>query len=164
MVLVRLGLVLAGFACAALAASAVLHLALPGISGIDAPEAPWIVVGSITLSIPFVALFVAYFAFLPATVAIGIAEIAGWRDRLTYAFAGCVIAGVVMVMFRGARHNGLPGGTGMPFPDGGGAAEPQLVGALLAAGLAGGLAYWLVAGRSAGNWRRAQRPDAPPAA
>ncbi len=44
--------------------------------------------GSFIFSIPFVALFVAYFAFIPAVPAIVIAEILGKRDWLFYALAG----------------------------------------------------------------------------
>lgn len=162
LILARLCLVIAGYACAALAASAVLHAALFALAGFGSAGVPVVVAGSVTVSIPFVALFVAYFAFLPGAVAIGVAELAGRRDWLTHALAGGATAAAVTLMFRSARPDDLSGGSGMPVAAGQGVGDPQLVGALLVAGLAGGLAYWLVAGRSAGGWRRA-RPAAPPA-
>ena len=47
---------------------------------------------------PFVALFIAYFAFIPAIPAILLGEILGKRDWLFYALAGAVVAAVVIGM------------------------------------------------------------------
>ena len=70
--------------------------------GFTADEAPAVVMGSIVFSIPFVALFVAYFAFLPSIPAILLSEILGKRDWLYHAISGAVVALVVVAFFRGA--------------------------------------------------------------
>ena len=64
--------------------------------------------GSFVFSIPFVALFVAYFAFIPAVVAIVLGEILGKRDWLFYALAG----GVVAVRRASASSGGVRRGAG----------------------------------------------------
>ena len=100
--------------------------------------------GSIVFSIPFVALFVAYFAFLPSVPAILLSEILGKRDWLYYAISGAD---------RGDRHRRL-------LPQRGRTAQrcrarSALRAGLIGGGMCGGIAYWLVAGRLAGNWRGA---------
>jgi hypothetical protein len=163
LILVRLAVILAGYACAALAASTALHVAWIGAAGFEPEQAPWLVVGSIAFSIPFVALFVAYFAFVPAAFTIGVAEFAGWRDWLTYALAGGFIAAVVASMFwRWGSADMRIDGAGLPLAGAGRPDDPQLLVALLAAGLVGGIVYWMVAGRGAGSWRRAPRARIPP--
>ena len=82
--------------------------------------------------------------FLPATAAAAIAEAARLRGLIANLLLGGVVA-----LFVGWRHFG-----------GDGTFEPSR-GALLvlmAAGFIAGLAYWIVAGRSAGRWldRRAK--------
>lgn len=164
-ILVRFCVIIAGYVCASLAASAALHVAWIGAVGIDAAQAPWLVVGGATFSVPFVALFVAYFTFLPATVAIAIAELAGWRDWLIYALAGGVIAAVVTSIFWGSRMGEPPlDGPDMPLTGSLRIDDPRVLAALVAAGLVGGVAYWLVAGRDAGGWRRAASYRPPPSA
>lgn len=158
LVLVRLCVVLAGYACAALAASAVLHIALFAVAGFGITEAPWVAAGSVVVSVPFVALFVAYVAFVPAAVAIGVAEVAGWRSRTIHALAGGAVAIVALPAFWSARLGDLADGPGAPLGAASGVSEPLLAAALLAAGIGGGLAHWLVAGRTAGGWRRGRRP------
>ncbi len=163
LILVRFAVIIAGYVCAALAASAVLHLALIGAARLEPEQAPWLLVGSMAFSIPFVALFTGYYAFLPALVAIGITEFARWQDWLTYALAGGAIAIVVMSMFWGRRPGDLALDVeGMPPMRAERLDDPQVIAALLAAGLVGGIAYWVVAGRGAGRWRRAPRARIPP--
>lgn len=163
LILARFAVIIAGYVCAALAASAVLHLALIGAARFEPEQAPWLLVGSMAFSIPFVALFIGYFAFLPALVAIGITEFARWQDWLTYALAGGAIAIVVMSMFWGRRPGDLALDVeGMPPMRAERLDDPQVIAALLAAGLVGGIAYWVVAGRGAGKWRRAPRARIPP--
>ena len=163
LILVRFAVIIAGYVCAALAASAVLHLALIGAARLEPEQAPWLLVGSMAFSIPFVALFIGYYAFLPALVAIGITEFARWQDWLTYALAGGAIAIVVMSMFWGRRPGDLALDVeGMPPMRAERLDDPQVIAALLAAGLVGGIAYWVVAGRGAGRWRRAPRARIPP--
>ena len=150
----RFALILAGYAIASLAASAFLHLVTLGSLGFTADEAPAVVMGSIEFSIPFVALFVAYFAFLPAIPAILLAEVLGKRDWLYHAISGAVVALVVVVVIRSVAEAGNDAVT-----------DARFALALIGAGMCGGIAYWLVAGRLAGNWRgRVRRPVAADAA
>ncbi len=65
-------------------------------------------------------------------VAIAISEYRGWRDWLTYALAGGAITGGTMLVLTGGKN----------LSD---------LALMTAAGLAGGIAYWLVAGRNAGK-------------
>jgi hypothetical protein len=146
----RFALILVGYAIASLAASAFLHVVTLGPLRFTADEMPAVVMGSVVFSIPFVALFVAYFAFVPAIPAILLAEILGKRDWLYHAISGALVALVVVAFFRGAA---APGNNAVT--------DPRFALALIGGGLCGGIAYWLVAGRLAGNWReRVRRPAA----
>ena len=150
----RFALILVGYAVASLAASAFLHVVTLGSLGFTADEAPAVVMGSLVFSIPFVALFVAYFAFLPAVPAILLAEILGKRDWLYHAISGAVVALVILVAIRGAAEAGNEATT-----------DARFALALIGGGMCGGIAYWLVAGRLAGNWREhIKRPVAVDAA
>ena len=145
----RFALILAGYAIASLAASAFLHVVTLGSLGFTADEAPAVLMGSIVFSIPFVALFVAYFAFLPAIPAILLSEILGKRDWLYHAISGAVVALVIVVIIRAAAEAGNQ------------ATDTRFALALIGGGMCGGIGYWLVAGRLAGNWRgRVRRPAA----
>ena len=68
--LVRFAVIIAGYAVSSLAASAFLNVVTLASLGFTADEAPAAAMGSIVFSIPFIALFVAYFAFIPSVVAI----------------------------------------------------------------------------------------------
>ncbi len=130
----RFAVVIAGFFCAVVAASAFLHLLLFG--GFDwRGEAGAAVTGSLSVSVLVVALIFAYMAFLPAVILVIAAEVFGWRGWLFHALAGGVI-GLTASMF-----TWMTAGSGTDF---------GLLWALVAAGMTGGLAYWLIAGRSSG--------------
>ncbi|PSJ58708.1 hypothetical protein [Kumtagia ephedrae] len=150
--LLRLLVMVVGYAAASLAASAFLHLTVLGAQGFTAEEAHWVALGSIYFSIPFVALFVAYYAFLPAAVAVVLAEYVGRRDWLTYALAGAAVglAAAGMLWQSGATvvDRDATDLTANPM-----LAGPRLLALLIGAGICGGLGYWLIAGRSAGGWR-----------
>jgi len=144
----RFALILVAYVVASLAASAFLHLISVGALGYTPDEAPRFVMGSIVFSVPFIALFVAYYAFLPAIPAILLAEAFGWRDWLYYAFAGALIALIIIAFFVQAspdEHNTVR--------------DPRFWAAMLGGGISGGIAYWLVAGRFAGNWRARVRRE-----
>ena len=106
--------------------------------------------GSVVFSVPFVALFVGYFAFVPSIPAILLAEVLGKRDWLYYAISGAVVGLVVVGFIRSAAENWDGESLGL---------------ALIGSGMCGGIAYWLVAGRLAGNWRgrASQSMQTPPA-
>jgi hypothetical protein len=150
--LIRFAVIIGGYVVASLAASAFLNIVTLASLGFTAGEAPAAAMGSIVFSIPFIALFVAYFAFIPSVVAILISEIFGLRDWLYHALAGAVVAGVVIGLFRGAAEAGYEA-----------VADPRFALAIIGAGMCGGIGYWLVAGRTAGIWRQRPRDVTSPA-
>ena len=145
----RFAVIILGYAAASLAASAFLHLVSLGALGWTAEEAPFVVMGSIVFSIPFIALFVAYFAFIPSIVAILLSEIVAARDWLFYALAGAAVAIVVTGFFWQAAEPGTVI-----------AADPRTAMTMIGAGLLGGMVYWTICGRMAGSWRRRIYPEA----
>lgn len=140
----RFAIILLGYLAASLAASAFINLIAVGLIGFSADEAPVVATGSIVFSTPFIALFVAYYAFIPSLGAILLAEIIGARDWLFHSLAGALVAIVVIGFFWRAAEPGTAITT-----------DPRMAMALIGAGLVGGMVYWLVAGRMAGTWRRA---------
>lgn len=158
---VRSLFVLFAYCVASLAASLFLHLLLFGVLGLDLDQPPWAEMGGLPVSVLLITFIVAYFAFVPSIALIFIAEIRGWRSWLYYGIAGAGAATVVAAMFWRAS-----GYVGAGLDLGGGAPSeapivlmPEVVAGALGAGFAAGLVYWLIAGRSAGGWRRS-----PPAA
>lgn len=145
-ILLRFAAILAGYLAAALLASAFLHLIVLGPLSWTGEEAAWVATGSAITSVPFVALFVAYFAFIPAAVAIVAGELLSRRDWLWWAICGGVSAALVAAVILAG-----PDGTDEAV------ADPGFLAVVVAAGLVGGFGYWLVAGRGAGGWR----PTAP---
>lgn len=149
-ILLRFAHVVIGYAAACLVASAFLHLTFLGSQGFDAEEARWVALGSIYFSIPFVALFVAYYAFLPSVAVISVAEHFGRRDWLTYGLAGAIVGLVVGMLLQSP-----------PLVSGDLAAAelhptmqvPTFLALNVGSGICGGIAYWLTAGRWAGSWR-----------
>jgi hypothetical protein len=143
----RFALIFVGYVAASLAASAFLHVVLLGIE-------PSAVVGRhellrpLLISVPGLGLIVSYFAFLPSVPAILMSEAFGWRDWLYHAVAGAVIAISSIFLLAGASAH-----ASSPDYD-----EPSFWAIMVGAGIAGGLAYWLVAGRLAGKWRTRARP------
>lgn len=163
-ILGRLFVIIVAYAFAALAASAFLHVMTLGELLLSAAEFPDVIVGSIAVSIPFVTLFVAYLAFVPAAVAIAIGEILGARDWLYYAIAGAIAAGVAVALFWHTAPEPVDfGGADAAWPQMRLLDDPRIALAILGAGMIAGLAYWVIAGRSAGNWRRGHQPPISPA-
>jgi hypothetical protein len=156
---------LAGYALAAAAASAFLHLVWLGGLGSAGEGEPQYLAGSLLVSAAFLALLLAYLAFLPTVVVLGLAEIFAWRDWLSYAIAGAAVALLVL----GAARYGLESRMILQDPLATPPPEDLLSGPAalleaLGAGLVGGMAYWIVAGRGAGTWRRPSRPSTGPSA
>ncbi|WP_246665985.1 hypothetical protein [Aquamicrobium sp. LC103] len=146
--LTRFAVILFGYVVASLAAAAFLNLLLLGAVGF-AEEAPAdAVTMSVAVTAPFLAMLVAYYAFVPAMAVILVSEILGKRDWLFHAIGGAGVALCVIVLsFMGLE--GPLAGDGYSF-----------VAAVIGAGIVGGIAYWLVAGRSAGRGlERVADPD-----
>ncbi|RWK30879.1 hypothetical protein [Mesorhizobium sp.] len=146
---IRFSIILIGYGVAALAASAFLNITFLASLGLMTDETQPAAQASLWFSIPFVALFVAYFAFMPATVAILVSEILGRRDWLFYALAGAVVAAI----FLGFAHQTADANFEIT--------DPRVVAAVIGSGMVGGIFYWLSAGRSAGSWRQAGRSTSP---
>lgn len=151
--LFRFTAIVLGFCAAALAASAFLHLLYLGAAGQGAQALAWEGMEPLAFSLPLVALVIANFAFLPALPVILVAELTGRRDWLFYALSGALIAVVVAAL---SWSLGFP--AWREFGDGASAngslfGDPQFVLLLVGAGMTGGIAYWVVAGRRAGSWR-----------
>jgi hypothetical protein len=148
--LIRFAVILIGYLVASLAASAFLNILFLAALGLAPDQVHPTATASLYFSIPFVALFVAYFAFMPAAVVILIAELLGRRDWLFYALGGAVIA----LAFLGFVHR-----VGDANFD---VTETNARLAVIGCGMVGGIFYWLSAGRWAGSWRRAPLLDAEP--
>jgi hypothetical protein len=133
----RFVLISIGFIAAVLAASGFLVLMLWG--GIGQGDVEHQQLGSLFLGIgiPLLALFAAYYAFLPAIIVFLFSEIAGKRSWLFHALSGIFIALAAIARRADANSFGNP-------PQG-------IILAVIAAGAVGGTAYWLIAGRSAGS-------------
>ena len=99
------------------------------------PEAVWAMVA---VGTPIIGAAAA----LPTALVVAIAEGFAWRSVLLYAALGGVLA---LALSYGLDMPGIAA------PDTAVANERQL---LAASGIAGGLVYWLFAGRSAGSWKR----------
>lgn len=146
--LVRLAAILIGYVIGSLAASGFLNILVLAHLGYTPANPEPTATASLYFTVPFVALFVAYFAFIPSAIVILIAEILGRRDWLFYALGGAVIA----IVFLGFAHNIADADFDITDTS----ARLGLVGA----GMIGGIFYWLSAGRWAGNWRREPLLDA----
>lgn len=138
----RLFVILIGYGFASLVASAMLHVLVLPVVGLTPEETRAAVASSFLFSVPFIALFVAYFAFFPSVAAIVVGEIMGATSWLFYALSGGVAAFIItgFIWTHADETNQAVG-------------DPRFAAVMLAAGLIGGIAYWLVAGRSAGGWR-----------
>lgn len=149
----RFAVVIVGYAVATLAASAFLHVLLLGSQGWVPDEIPPVLGKSLMVSIPLTALFVAYFAFFPSVAAMMLAELLGGRGWLLHALGGMAVAAIALGLFWLTAEHALYGPASL---------ETTRFAAFVAgSGIVGGLAYWLVAGRSAGNWQTRTRSPIP---
>lgn len=143
-VFLRLCVIVFGYAAASLTASLFMNVVIAGAGLVEASETDGLYRAGLVVSVLVGALFVGYFAFLPAMVAITVGEIAAKRDWLFYALGGAVVSAVVITLFWAT----------------GGEAEndPAFFLMLMAAGITGSWVYWLIAGRNAGSWRKRSDP------
>ena len=133
---IRFFAVIFGFLFGCLAAGAVLVIATLPAGTLNGPfdNFDWLILwGAILTS----AAFVSAIAFVPAIIVILIAETLGLRSLFFYALAG----GTGGLLY------------GLTFPAAAATPLDRTVQITLAAGVAAGLVYWLVAGRTAGLWR-----------
>jgi hypothetical protein len=141
-VIVRLFMVLIGYVLACIAASIVLTIGTltpqwDRLAPLDlSSTALWVVVG-------VGATVIAAVAMLPALLLIALAEGFAWRSVVLYGALGGVLALALGYGIDFARYIG--------GPDNSFWREREV---FAASGIAGGLAYWLFAGRRAGSWKR----------
>jgi hypothetical protein len=88
------------------------------------------------------AVVIASLAMLPALLVIALAEGFAWRSILVYAALGGVLG---LALGYGLDFAGYVGEPGSDL-----AREREVI---AASGIAGGLVYWLFAGRKAGSWK-----------
>lgn len=146
--IVRLTIILFGYVVASLAASAFLNILFLASLGYAPQHAQPAATASLYFSIPFVALFVAYFAFMPAAIVILVAEILGRRDWLYYALAGAVVAAAFLGLVDHAQESIFA------------VTDTSGIMAVIGGGMVGGVFYWLSAGRWAGSWWK-EAPTSP---
>jgi len=148
----RFAIITIAYAVAIIAASLFLHILVVPAMGFSTQEEQWLALGGLVISVPFLALLIGYFAFVPAALAIVLSELAGWRGFLFHCFAGAAVSIATAVLFRSSSTIVVEGyeaaqvSTVQPVD-----AQTALV--VLASGLVGGIAYWMLAGRTAGLWR-----------
>ena len=139
-VLLRLFVILVGYSLAVLTAVLFIHLLVWESLGFGGePEDP-VALWATALSVLLSTLFISYYAFLPSALLITISEVRVIRSWLYFALSGGAVAlsvGVLRAMDRAADSAVVP-----------------VDAVTIAAGLAGSIAYWLIAGRSAGGWRQ----------
>jgi len=124
--------------------------------GIIAPDWPWLDSDPVERVMFFVVSFFATSfigatAFVPAVLLIVVAEIMRLRRLLYYAAAGAVVG---LTSYLGSNVELRLENTTDVSP----VFHPLQLAA--AAGIIGGLAYWLLAGRNAGRWREPAPPSA----
>jgi len=132
--LVRLLLVPLGYFFAVLAGTLVIVIGAWKL-GRPPPGEESLALLAIALAAPFLLLHLLYVMWLPAAIGVLVAEAFAVRAWIYHAGNGAASAWVAW------RLLGEP----EPIP----LDQPATV---IAAGLAGGLAYWLIAGRNAGLW------------
>ncbi|MER9332218.1 hypothetical protein [Mesorhizobium sp. M0488] len=147
--LIRLAVILFGYDVASLAASAFLNVLFLASLGYMPQNAHPAATASLYFSVPFVALFVAYSAFMPATIVILVAELLGRRDWLFYALAGAVVAAVFLGLVDHAGDSTFA------------VTDTSAMMAVIGGGMIGGIFYWLSAGRWAGSWWDGKAPISP---
>ena len=140
----RFAVILAGFASACLAGSVFLHMLVLG--GYDWVVGEWHLEMTVWFSVLFVTALIGSICFLPAMVLIVIAEIVSARGWLAYALSGGVLGVLFTFVLRGGGGPERTEFERSAWPD------ADLLLAMVAAGMMGGLAYWLVAGRTSGLW------------
>lgn len=141
----RFAAIVFGYALAALCASLVLNTAFLGAMGLMAPDIPHSGLG-LWVSVPFAALFIGYYGFIPGMALIAIGEATARRGWLYYALGGAAVAAIVTAPILADPDAGALYGAAPDGPDTG------LAALFIAAGIAAGIAYWLAAGRNAGLW------------
>jgi len=144
-VIVRILAVILAYALACLGAGIVLTLGtlMPQWHDLTSAEPQTFMLWSV---VAVATAMIAGTAMLPTLLIVALTEAFAWRSSLVYAALGGVIA---LALSYGADFAGYFGEPGSDL-----AHEREV---LAAAGIAGGLVYWLFAGRNAGVWKQGSR-------
>lgn len=154
-VLGRIVIDLIGYIVAALAASLTFQVLLSPQFGLAASNGNEIASAVMLFTVPLAAIVIAAVAFVPAAVAIFIAEAWPFRSWLYFT----IVAGALgFVSAAGFSSEALDtffdmGADLQIFPPGISVGDASFAGIAIAAGIVAGFAYWLIAGRSSGSWR-----------
>lgn len=150
-IIVRSFAILAGFIGACVAADLIVVIAAlyPDWSDIHLGPMDRVEFGMIA-ALAFV--FVSTLAFVPAMIAVVIAETWSFRSILYYAVAGAIVG---FAGYAGLVNFDLERITATSYFR----REMEI---MIGAGIVGGLVYWLIAGRNAGAWRRAPANELAP--
>lgn len=135
----RIFVILFALFCASVAASAVLTVAVLSREWNDLLQLSW-ETGSLAVVVGLGGMVISAVALVPVLVAVGFAEAFSWRSVLFYAGLGLALG--LWAYFGG-----------YDLVDTGISRDTEIS---AAAGIVGGLVYWLIAGRRAGVWR--ERP------
>lgn len=145
LLLIRLVMITIGFIAASIAAGVSLAFLTRMITPQEAAElsgsdfSGWMIIATLMFS-----SWTGFIAFFPGMAVIFYGEFTRRRDWLYYAVAGGLIA-VVAPLFIAYVWGAGP------------RSKSEFVLMSLAAGMIGGLAYWLVSGRNAGSWLPSER-------
>jgi hypothetical protein len=112
------------------------------------PDAQTVALFGYVFVTPVLLILLLSVMWLPGSIGILLAEAFAIRSFLFHAGNGAATAWVTWSLFGNLDVGGLP--LTRPLP-------------VIAAGLAGGLAYWAIAGWNAGFWKPVFRPPAPAA-
>jgi putative copper export protein len=137
----RILMVIIAYVLACIAASLVLTIGTlaPQWEQIASPDIPSVVLWSV---VGVSAAVIAIVALLPSFLVIALAEGFAWRSIVLYGVLGGVLA---LALTYGIDFAGYVRGADSTF-----AHEREV---LAASGIAGGLVYWVFAGRKAGLWK-----------
>ncbi len=148
----------AGLALACAAVSAFAHAVVFAAVGGAQFRSFMDYAGPLPFSLVLLALLAGIVGFVPAALAIGLAELGSIRGWPYFAAAGAlaglfaVLAGMGIGSTLAAVAAAL---SGERMPPG---FDPLTAALLVAAGVLAGLVYWALAGRSSGGWRAPTEP------
>lgn len=150
----RFAVIVAGYACAVLAAAFLLNVLILAVFGIvpdsimrgfetDYWPGLW---PSLWVSTPFTGMLIGYFAFWPSLALIVLGEYFNKRDSLFYSVGGLAVG--IILFFAGFQAD-------LKNSD-----ETVIMMSIAAAGIISGFVYWLVAGRWTNISAKENRPEA----
>lgn len=136
----RLFSILVGYIAAVLSAGAFLAALFLSVIPVEPVPPSGLYAGGIVVGLFFFAPLVGATSFMPAACVIAVTEVLRLRDWLFHALGGGLVGALAAVwLWTSPERSPIP-------PDAG------FLAALAGAGMVGGFAYWLIAGRNAGMW------------